>query len=115
MLTKRHIREKNTVVAMIRLYCHAHHHTENTLCLDCQSLVNYSYTRIAYCLYKEDKPACSQCPVHCYKPDMRDRIKQVMRYSGPKMIFRHPIKAFWHFIDRFNKPRKKSLRDNVMP
>ena len=55
--------------------------------------------RLECCQIEEDKPTCSQCPVHCYKTEMRDRIRDVMRYAGPRMMLRHPILAFQHMLD----------------
>jgi hypothetical protein len=26
-------------------------------------------------------------------------MREVMRYAGPRMIWRHPILAIWHMID----------------
>ena len=37
---------------------------------------------------------------HCYKPEMRERIRQVMRYSGPRMITKHPVAAIRHLLGR---------------
>jgi hypothetical protein len=34
---------------------------------------------------------------------MRENIRVVMRYSGPRMIYKHPIAAVWHMIDRGRK------------
>ena len=34
---------------------------------------------------------------------MREKIRMVMRYSGPRMIYKHPIAAIWHMIDRRRK------------
>lgn len=42
------------------------------------------------------KTTCKKCPVHCYSPDMREKIRAVMRYSGPRMIFLHPFAAIRH-------------------
>jgi hypothetical protein len=30
---------------------------------------------------------------------MREKVRGVMRYSGPRMTFRHPVLALFHFID----------------
>jgi hypothetical protein len=47
--------------------------------------------------------------IHCYKPAMREKIKNVMRYSGPRVTFRHPILALFHVIDSYiYKPRPKA-------
>jgi len=29
---------------------------------------------------------------------MRERIREVMRYAGPRMISKHPIMAFGHLL-----------------
>jgi hypothetical protein len=48
--------------------------------------------------------------MHCYKPAMREKIKDVMRYSGPRMSYRHPLLALFHFIDGFRKaPIRRKL------
>lgn len=89
--------EKNTVARMIAIYCHDVHGGEgDQLCSACQSLQKYAHQRIEKCVYGDDKPVCSRCPVHCYKPDMREKIKEVMKYSGPKMLWKSPLLALRH-------------------
>jgi len=96
-------REKSTVQMMIELYCKDHHHPERQLCSDCQELFEYAMTRLAHCKFRESKPTCTKCTVHCYKPEMRKRIQEIMRYSGPKMIYTHPIAAIRHLFDGMKK------------
>nr|WP_085931650.1 nitrous oxide-stimulated promoter family protein [Desulfosporosinus meridiei] len=98
-------REKATVQRMIELYCKSHHHTKGELCLGCQDLSDYAMNRLDHCKFGESKPTCSKCPVHCYKPLMRDKIKEIMRYSGPRMMYTHPIAAIRHLIDGRTKNR----------
>lgn len=95
---------KGTIEKMIRIYCHDKHDTKDDICLECQSLVDYAFNRIENCPFGEDKPTCSKCTIHCYKSDMRERITEVMRYAGPKMIYKHPVDAFAHLLES----RKKS-------
>ncbi|MEI6900130.1 MAG: nitrous oxide-stimulated promoter family protein [Bacteroidota bacterium] len=97
-------REMQTIEAMIRIYCR-HHHQEN-LCGECSSVLTYSLTRVDKCHFGSDKPACNQCPVHCYSPKMREKVKEVMRFSGPKMIWRHPVLTFYHLIKKHNHAPK---------
>lgn len=80
-------REVKTVEAMIRLYCHSQHDSKDTLCDDCQALYDYVMVRLQNCPYQDDKPTCLKCSVHCYNPDMREQIRVVMRYAGPRMLF----------------------------
>ena len=137
--------EKQTIEAMIRLYCKGKRHgeTENyekdmncpsnpiipsnpttpttpipanrssahsltphrspltvpPLCPQCQELLTYAHQRLERCKFGNEKPSCTRCPVHCYKPAMRQQIRQVMRYSGPRMLLHNPVLAIRHLWD----------------
>lgn len=85
-------REKVTVQKMIHIYCEKKHKTtDGHLCSECQMLLNYSKNRLEHCQFQEDKPTCRKCAVHCYSPKMREQIKQVMRFSGPRIVLKAPI------------------------
>lgn len=103
-------REKKTLEAMIQLYCSGHEHDGAPLCADCSELLEYALARLEKCPFGADKPKCSQCTVHCYKPEMRELVRKVMRYAGPRMIGKHPILAVHHVIDgvvhKADKPKK---------
>jgi hypothetical protein len=86
---------------MIRLYCYGLHGTEVELCAECWELQEYARQKLDDCSFREEKPTCNQCIVHCYSVEMRKKIKDVMRYAGPRMLPRHPILAVRHFIDEF--------------
>jgi hypothetical protein len=90
--------EARTVAAMIRIFCRAQHGAGKNLCGECAGLLAYALERIEQCPFGYEKPVCSQCTVHCYKPEMRERIQTVMRYAGPRMIWRHPVLAIRHLI-----------------
>lgn len=84
--------EAETLKKMIGIYCReVHDNRGKEPCDECAQLLHYALQRIDHCFYGEQKPVCSACPVHCYQPEMRDRIKAVMRYAGPKMIFISPL------------------------
>lgn len=95
----RMIREKKTIKAMIKIYCKSHHKTHNELCCECTELLQYALNRLDRCPFQENKTTCAKCPIHCYKPDMRERVKSVMKFSGSRMSYRHPILSILHFID----------------
>jgi hypothetical protein len=96
-------REKRTVAAMLQVYCTDHHGTQGKLCDECEQLLDYAQSRLDTCPFQEAKPACNHCVVHCYTPKMRDRVKQVMRYSGPRMLLRYPMLSLLHLLDKFRK------------
>lgn len=99
-LQPRLAREKRTVEAMVRMYCRDFHRGEQSLCEECEGLLRYASVRLARCRFQEEKPACGKCPVHCYRPSMRRMVKDVMRHSGPRMTWRHPVYALLHFLDK---------------
>ncbi len=90
--------EKETVALMIELYCHKNHGAKKGLCSDCTQLQNYAQERLNYCRFGEDKTTCQKCPVHCYRADMKERIRVVMRFSGPRMMLYHPVFAVKHLV-----------------
>ena len=93
-------REFKTVGLMIDLYCRGHHGSKDNLCSDCKELLNYVRQRLEKCPFKDNKPKCSKCTVHCYKPAERKKIKAVMRYAGPRMLYRHPVLAGKHYLTK---------------
>jgi hypothetical protein len=101
MQGKRIAREQTCVKEMISIYCQAKHQGRTKLCYDCQELSDYAVKRLQHCKFGENKPVCAKCPIHCYLPGMRNRIVEVMRYSGPRMVLRHPKSALLHFLDSF--------------
>lgn len=87
--------EKKVVEQMIRLYCHKKE-GNGELCQNCHELLDYAHSRLDRCRYGEEKPTCKKCPVHCYRPDMKERVRAVMRWSGPRMMLYHPVAAIKH-------------------
>ena len=108
---------------MIALYCRDHHAGDDAqgaagdeegdpavasggdgLCPECAELLDYARLRLEKCRYGADKPTCANCETHCYKPAMRERVREVMRYSGPRMLKRHPVLAVAHLVDGRKTP-----------
>lgn len=98
--------EKRTVELMVRLYCRRKEGNRQ-LCDGCREVLRYAGERLLKCRYGDGKPTCKQCPTHCYRPDMRQRIREIMRYAGPRMIIYHPVAAVRHLFREAMKPRKR--------
>lgn len=100
---KRLEREARTIAVMIAMYCRDQHgeveRGADGLCPDCAALLAYARLRLDECRYGVEKPTCAQCPTHCYRPAMRERVREVMRYSGPRMLKTHPVLAVRHLLD----------------
>lgn len=97
-------RERATIRAMIACYCQDLHHTDgHSLCPECDDLFGYATLRLQRCRFGEEKPTCAKCPVHCYAANRREQVRVVMRYSGPRMLWRHPVLSLFHWLDSFRK------------
>lgn len=105
--------EFKTLDAMMRIYCHKHHarsdKAASDLCHECSDLLEYAKMRLDRCPYGEQKPTCNRCSVHCYKPLPKAKMKQVMIYSGPRMLLPHPILAIRHLLKERQKPVGKPV------
>lgn len=95
----RRARELKTMAAMVRLYCRGHGHPNRApLCTECADLFEYATRRLERCVFGDSKPTCANCLVHCYSADMRERIRVVMKWAGPRMTLRHPILSLMHVL-----------------
>lgn len=94
----RRAREQKTLEAMMGMYCRRHHGAR-ALCAECSALAEYAERRLERCVFGDAKPTCANCVVHCYRDDMRERIREMMRWAGPRMLFRHPILGIMHKLD----------------
>lgn len=93
--------EQRTVRAMVHLYCRSRHGVRDDVCGECGVLLEYALSRLARCPHGDGKPTCRYCEVHCYRPEMKRRICEVMRYSGPRMVLHHPAMALRHLLREF--------------
>ncbi len=117
---RRLAREEKTIAAMIALFCRDHHAGAGRagsddvaevaspgaygLCDECAELLAYARRRLEKCRYVAAKPTCARCATHCYTAAMRERVRDVMRYSGPRMLKRHPVLALAHLVDGRSTP-----------
>lgn len=93
-------REKTTVARMVALYCRKKEGGETGLCRDCEELLVYARKRLDHCPYGNAKPSCKKCTIHCYKPNMREHMRAVMRFAGPRMLFYHPADAIKYLLGK---------------
>jgi predicted amidophosphoribosyltransferase len=96
-------REARTMETMVTMYCHDQHDTPDGVCESCRELIAYANGRLDKCPFQEGKTTCAKCPVHCYQPALRERMRAVMRHSGPRMLWRHPVMTVLHLYDGLRK------------
>lgn len=92
-------REQETIRCMIHLYQSTAPAAADIDAAHFQQLYQYACARLARCPFGENKPACKRCPIHCYQPAKRDEMKAIMRWAGPRMLWRHPLLALRHQLD----------------
>lgn len=84
---------------MIRIYCRLKHICK-VLCDECLYLDNYTENKLSKCPIQEEKPTCNNCRLHCYQISEKEKIKEIMQFSGLKMIFNHQYLSAMHIMDR---------------
>lgn len=93
-------REKKTIKLMIEIYCRKKHKHKDSLCDECTELLEYAHKRLSFCKFGENKSTCGKCPIHCYKKDMKAKIKDVMKFSGPRLIIYNPLELIRHALNK---------------
>ena len=83
---------------MFHIYCKGNNHS-SPICDDCKEQLAYSLNKLDICPFAEKKGSCKDCTIHCYKEPERSKIREVMAYAGPRMLFRHPVSAIRHIRD----------------
>jgi predicted amidophosphoribosyltransferase len=91
--------EWETLKAMVQIYCRAHHSPAAGRCPACDEFLSYATGRLERCRFGPEKPTCAKCPVHCYQRDRREQVRIIMRYAGPRMLWKHPVLSVRHWLD----------------
>lgn len=114
-LTRRESKDLNVLALFAAVYCRSHHFGERTplvppgpeyaplqlvrypLCADCRKFLAYAFSRRRHCPL-DPKPACKNCPVHCYRSDYREQVRRIMRFSGRHLLLRGRLDLLWHYL-----------------
>lgn len=67
------------------------------LCEDCHKLLIHAFIKRSHCPM-DPKPMCKHCPNHCYHPTYRAQIREVMQYSGKKMLLSGRLDYLFHLL-----------------
>ena len=95
-------RDLKTLAIFIRIYCEAHHTAREPvvlkgfdipeiagkslqLCPECTKLLHHAFVKRTHC-QRDPKPSCKHCPTHCYAKNYRQMIRDVMRFSGRRLL-----------------------------
>jgi len=110
--TTRHQKKDIRLIGkFVEVYCHGRHGTaeknlfslpaglgERRLCPECSGFLLYAVTRRIKCPLESEKPTCKHCRVHCYNKTNLAKVKEIMAYSGRKLIMRGRLDYIWHYF-----------------
>lgn len=100
-------KEIETVSLMIGLYCQKKHGTKKgELCPECRQLLDYVKFRRMKCRGVTKSPSARTAAFIVINRICSEKIARVMRFSGPKMVFYHPVIAFSHLAETKRQKRK---------
>jgi len=105
-LFKFDLNENDILEWMIKYYCTKKHNGIH-ICRECNELLNYAVKRHNNCPRGSDKPVCSNCEIHCYKENFRDKIIEVMKFSGPHIFLKKPLYGLKYLIKKKTYRRYK--------
>lgn len=95
-----------TLEAMAQIYCDAHHIGMNkdavNLCIECREAVIATLNRTQVCPNGHIHN-CQDCDIKCQRGDGQSRIKAIMAYSAPRMLWRHPLMTFTYLRKKFQR------------
>jgi predicted amidophosphoribosyltransferase len=110
------LRDLKTLALFIHLYCHYKHADSErkgvdlrthdvaaiagktiVLCPECTKLLAHAFVKRTHCPM-DPKPMCKHCPNHCYHPTYRQQIREVMKFSGRKMVLGGRLDYLFHLL-----------------
>ena len=68
-----------------------------TLCRDCSKLLSHGIAKLLLCPY-DPKPMCKKCETHCYAAGYRERVREIMRFSGRYLIRHGRLDLLLHYL-----------------
>lgn len=114
-LSGKELKDLKVLLQFTSVYCRARHAAARTLiatdepglqklplrkypvCAECGDFLLYAFGRRLRCPL-EEKPSCKHCHVHCFRPGHREKVREIMRFSGPYLIRRGRLDLLWHYF-----------------
>lgn len=119
-MLKREISEKEkedirVLMKFVGIYCREHHNGEKasfsfklfdiqeiekkeiSLCPECNRLLTYGLTMRLKCPH-DPKPMCKKCVTQCYKGEYKEKIREIMKFSGIYMIKHGRVDMLYHYL-----------------
>ncbi len=114
-LSRKERKDLKVLALFTSVYCRAHHQgaripldleaaglpdlglARRDFCPECGDFLIYAMTRRVKCPL-DPKPTCKHCRVHCYRPGHREKVREIMRFSGKYLMRRGRLDLLWHYF-----------------
>lgn len=114
-LSKKEKEDLRTLLRFVEIYCRENHDGERppfsfrrydlkeivkceiSLCPKCQRLLTYGLTMRLKCPH-DPKPMCKKCSTQCYKGEYKEKIREIMKFSGMYMIKHGRLDLLVHYF-----------------
>ena len=116
-LNDKKIRDITVLADFVSIFCRENHPTEDKadfsvkdeklrqaldskkllLCEDCSKLLNHGVDKLLLCPY-DPKPMCKKCETHCYAPVYREKVREVMKFSGLYLVKHGRVDLMVHYF-----------------
>jgi hypothetical protein len=110
-------KDARVLADFVSIFCRERHHTEAKspflvkderlrnslgdkeiqLCPDCSRLLIHGIAKLLLCPY-EPKPMCKKCETHCFAPGYRERVREVMKFSGLYLMKHGRLDLMLHYL-----------------
>lgn len=71
---------------------------ERRLCAECAAFMEYSVSKRLRCPLEAEKPTCKHCRIHCYATEQRQKVREIMSWSGRRLMLRGRLDYVWHYF-----------------
>jgi len=114
-LGRKELKDLKVLALFTSVYCHAHHEPPQmsldgislgigevkfgrySACSECREFLSYAIARRLKCPLTP-KPTCKHCTIHCYRPGHREKVREIMRFSGKHLLKRGRLDLLWHYF-----------------
>lgn len=110
-LTKHQKKDIRLIAKFVEVYCRGRHgriersayhlpagEGVRRLCPECAEFMGYAVTKRMKCPLEAEKPSCKHCRIHCYAREEREKIREIMSYSGRRLMMRGRLDYLWHYF-----------------
>lgn len=71
---------------------------QRKFCCECAAFMEYAVSKRIKCPLEAEKPSCKHCRIHCYAGEQREKVREIMGYSGRRLMMRGRLDYVWQYF-----------------